>query len=83
MERDFQKEWKLSMKKVRSEMVVEMHSGEVSDPIVAGSFFSLIIKNDITFKEQRRSKIEEVCVYEVKNEKIVKEQFFYSTAPQK
>lgn len=65
-----------------NEMVEEMHSAEVSDPIVAGSFFSLTMENDVTFKGRGRSKIEEVCVYEVQNGKIVKEQFFYPMAPQ-
>lgn len=65
-----------------NEMVQEMHSAEVSDPIVAGSFFSLTMKNDVTFKEQGRMQLEEVCVYEVQNGKVVKEQFFYPMAPQ-
>lgn len=63
-------------------MVEEMHSGEVSDPIVAGNFFSVTMKNDITFKGRGRQKIEEICVYEVQNGKVVKEQFFYPIAPQ-
>lgn len=57
--------------------VVEMHSGEVSDPVVAGNHFSVMMKNDVTFKEQGRMQIEEVCVYKVKDGKIVREQFFY------
>lgn len=60
------------------ESVQEMHSGEVSDPLVAGNHFSVTMKNDVTFKEHGRMQIEEVCVYEVKDGKIVKEQFFYS-----
>ena len=64
--------------KVWNEMVEEMHSAEVSDPIVAGSHFSCTMKNDVTFKERGRMTIEEVCVYEVKDGKVVKEQFFYS-----
>jgi limonene-1,2-epoxide hydrolase len=31
---------------------------------------------DVTMKGQGRMKIEEVCVYEVKDDKIVSEQFF-------
>ena len=60
-----------------AEMVEEVHGGEVSDPIVAGNFFAMTMKNDVTFKGTGRQKIEEVCVYEVKDGKIVKEQFFY------
>jgi len=32
---------------------------------------------DVTFKEKGRTQMEEVCVFEVKDEKIVSEQFFY------
>ncbi len=61
-----------------AESVQEMHSMEVSNPIVAGQHFSCTMKMDITFKEQGRRKDEEVCVYETNSEgKIVKEQFFY------
>lgn len=63
-------------------MVQEIHSGEVSDPIVAGNHFSCVMKNDITFKETGRMQIEEICVYEVQDDKIIKEQFFYPVAPQ-
>lgn len=58
-------------------MVEEIHSGTISDPIIAGGHFAITMKNDVTFKEGGRKTIEEVCVYEVQNGKIVKEQFFY------
>jgi hypothetical protein len=32
---------------------------------------------DATFKGGGRTKMDEICVYEVKDGKIVKEQFFY------
>jgi hypothetical protein len=32
---------------------------------------------DVTMKGQGRSKMDEIAVYEVKDGKIVKEQFFY------
>ncbi len=63
-------------------MVQEVHSGEVSDPLVAGNHFTLTMRNDITFKEAGRQQIEEVCVYEVQQGKVVKEQFFYPIEPQ-
>ncbi len=69
--------------KAWAEMVEEMHSAEVSDPLVAGNFFSCTMKNDVTFKGMGRQQIEEVCVFEVQNGKIVTEQFFYPVAPQK
>jgi len=60
-------------------MVEEVHSGEVSDPIVAGNHFSCTMITEATFKNMGRQKLEEVAVYEVQNGKIVKEQFFYPT----
>lgn len=59
------------------EAVVEIHDAKVSDPIVTGNYFAVTMENDITFKEQGRIQISEICVYEVKNGKIVREQFFY------
>lgn len=63
-------------------MVEEVHGMEISNPIVAKDFFSCTIDLDVTYKGQPRSKMSEVCVYEVKEGKIVKEQFFYSMPPQ-
>ncbi len=59
------------------EMVQEIHGSSVSDPIIAGNYFTCRMTNDVTFKEYGREKLDELCVYEVKNGKIVKEQFFY------
>ena len=58
--------------------VEEVHGGQVGDPVVAGNYFSCTMGFDITFKEQGRIKMEEVCVYEVVDGKIASEQFFYS-----
>lgn len=59
------------------EMIEEYHGGSVSDPVIAGNFFSLSMSLDVTYKGQGRSNMEEICLYEVKDGKIVKEQFFY------
>ena len=58
-------------------MVEEIHGGSVSDPIVAGNHFAVALVMDATMKDMGRSTMEELCVYEVKDGKIVKEQFFY------
>ncbi|MDH3649900.1 MAG: nuclear transport factor 2 family protein [Saprospiraceae bacterium] len=63
------------------EMVEEVHSAQVSDPVVSGSHFACTMENDVTFKGMGRQQIKEVCVYEVQDGKIVKEQFFYDVAP--
>lgn len=60
-----------------NEMVEEMHGGYCSKPLVAGNFFTCTMGMDVTFKGQNRMKMDEVAVYEVKDGKIILEQFFY------
>ena len=57
--------------------IEERHGGTVGDPIVAGHWFSLVMTLDATFKSRGRMQMEEICLYQVKNGKIVREQFFY------
>jgi limonene-1,2-epoxide hydrolase len=57
-------------------MTEEVHSVEISTPLVAGNAFVFVLKMDITMKGPGRMNIEELCVYEVKDGKIVLEQFF-------
>ena len=56
-----------------------VHNAVVSDPIVAGDFFSVAILFDVTLKGMGRVNMDEICVYKVKDGKVVSEQFFYST----
>lgn len=58
-------------------MVEEMHGGWVSEPLVGGNYISFAMGMDCTMKGMGRMKMEEIAVYEVKDGKIVKEQFFY------
>ena len=58
--------------------VAEVHGITVSDPLVAGPFFTIAMGFDATYKEGGRRAMKEVCVYEVRDDKIVREQFFYS-----
>jgi len=60
-----------------NEMVEEMHGGYVSDPIVAGNHIAFAMGMDCTYKGMGRQKMDEIVIYEVKDGKIVKEQFFY------
>ena len=53
------------------------HGVQVSEPLVAGNFFACTISLDSTLKGQERSRMDEVAVYEVRNGKIISEQFFY------
>lgn len=57
-------------------MVEQFHSLAVSDPIVAGASFACTMTLDITMKGAPRSKMTELCVYVVKDGKIVSEAFF-------
>lgn len=60
-----------------SSMVEEMHGGYSTEPVVAGNHFSVAMGMDVTMKGMGRMKMDEIAVYEVKDGKIVKEQFFY------
>ncbi len=59
------------------ESVQEIHSATLSDPIVAEHHFSLVMDIDATYKEHGRMKMSEICVYEVKDGKIIADEFFY------
>lgn len=63
--------------KAWNESMEQFHGSAVGDPIVAGNHFCMTMMIDATFKERGRVKTEELCVYEVQDGKIVKEQFFY------
>jgi limonene-1,2-epoxide hydrolase len=57
-------------------MVETMHALSVSDPLVANSSFACTMSMDVTMKGAGRMQITELCVYEVKEGKIVSERFF-------
>ena len=59
------------------ESVEEFHGGFSGKPIVAGNHFAVAMGMDVTFKGMGRMKMDEIAVYEVREGKIVKEQFFY------
>jgi ketosteroid isomerase-like protein len=54
-----------------------MHGFSVSDPIVASAFFACTMEYDVTFKGNGRMKMNEIALYEVKDGKIISDQFFY------
>src|SRR5438045_1639429 len=57
------------------ESVEEMHGGYSNAPQVAGNHFAVAMGMDVTMKGMGRMKMDEIAVYEVKDGKIVKEQF--------
>ena len=57
----------------------EVHSSTVEGPLVAGDYFAVTFKMDVTFKPQsRRFQMQEIGVYKVADGKVVREQFFYA-----
>ena len=61
----------------RRATIETIHSYFCSEPIIAGEFFSVVLKQDITFKGKPRLTLEEIGIFQVKDGKIIKEQFFY------
>jgi hypothetical protein len=57
-------------------MVEKMHSLEVSEPLLATNSFSCTLRMDATMKERGHMDMTELCVYEVKDGKIIKETFY-------
>ena len=58
-----------------NEMVEESHNLEVSAPLVAANSFACTMRMDITIKGKGRMDMTELCVYKVKDGKIVSEEF--------
>src|SRR5579872_5938308 len=54
-------------------MVEESHGGSVSEPLVAGNSFAVTMMMDITMKGQGRMQMTELCIYHVKDGKIISE----------
>jgi len=57
-------------------MVEQSYGITVSEPLVSGNAIAFVLNMDITMKGQKRSPMGELCVYTVKDGKIVSEQFF-------
>ncbi|MFL5773726.1 MAG: SnoaL-like domain-containing protein [Flavisolibacter sp.] len=60
-----------------NEMVEEVHDASTSEPVIGGRYFSVAMMIDATMKGAGRQKMDEIALYEVKDGKIVKEQFFF------
>jgi len=56
-------------------MIEQVHSINVSDPVVAGNSFACELKMDVTMKGKGRMPMRELMVYDVKDGKIISEQF--------
>lgn len=63
------------------ESVQEFHGQKIGTPVFSDDHFAFPWTSEITFKGGQRVTFTEMCVYEVKDGKIVKEQFFYAPMP--
>jgi hypothetical protein len=59
-----------------NDMVESMQKLEVSEPIVASNSFACTMRMDVTMKNKEHWDMTELCTYQVKDGKIVSEQFF-------
>ncbi len=59
-----------------NDSVEESYGNKVSNPIVSKNSFAFTLSMDIKMKGQERMTMEEICVYQVKDGKVVSEQFF-------
>ena len=57
-------------------MVDDMHGVTVSEPLLTAGSIAFNMVMDITMKGRNREKMTELCVYEVKDGKIISEHFF-------
>lgn len=56
-------------------MVKEMHGMEISEPLVATDSFACTMRMHVTMKEGGEVNMTELCVYKVKDGKIISEEF--------
>lgn len=59
-----------------SGMVEKVHSIKISEPLIAGNSLAFVLGMDITMKGKGRMSSPELCVYQVKDGKIISEEFF-------
>jgi len=57
-------------------MLEAVHSIGISDPIVAANSFAIKLEMDATMKGRERSTMSEICLYKLKDGKIISEEFF-------
>ncbi|MEM0939629.1 MAG: SnoaL-like domain-containing protein [Bacteroidota bacterium] len=68
----------LKKEKAFLETIKMWYDLEVSDPIISQQYFSICMYSRLLMKNGHQLEIDEIIVYQVANNKIVKEQFFYT-----
>jgi hypothetical protein len=56
-------------------LVESYHGTKISEPIVAGNAFALTMSLDVKMKGRDRSNMTEICLYKLKDGKIISEEF--------
>jgi len=56
--------------------ITAIHKITLSEPVIAGSYFTLSLKMSFEVQNQGHMEVEEICLYKVKNGKIISQQFF-------
>jgi len=59
------------------ERVEEVHKAYTTKPVMGGNYFAVGREMDLTVRGLGRVQINEIMMYEVKEGKIISEQFFY------
>ena len=77
---DFEKETKglqniLEKGRKFDAMTEAVHNLTISDPVIAGNSFACSLRMDITMKQGGRMDMSEICLYKVKDGKIISEEF--------
>ena len=57
--------------------VENFYGTTISEPVIAGDYFSVSWDTDLQMKGEERKTNSELCVYKIKDGKIISEQFFY------
>ena len=78
---DFEKETHglpaiLEKNKKFDEMVETLHTLEVSEPLIATQSFAVTLRMNVTMKGKGQMDMLEICLYKVKDGKIISEEFF-------
>src|SRR5688500_17626942 len=78
---EFEKETKglkaiIEKSKKFDSMVEKIHAIEVSEPLIAGSSVAFTLGMDVTMNRKGRKNYPDLCVSQVKDGKIISEEFF-------
>ncbi|EAQ42432.1 SnoaL-like domain-containing protein [Polaribacter sp. MED152] len=57
--------------------ISEVHTMEIGKAITSKDFIALPYRMSFTMKDRKKAELDELIVYQVKNGKIILEQFFY------